>query len=90
MALQVIDRAIQSFGAEGISQDQSLARSWAGLRTLRIADVRTVTFLNQQINSDSVVTGTRCGVLGYNLRNVTLLMAHVLYRFTSSKSEIES
>ncbi|CAL1702304.1 unnamed protein product [Somion occarium] len=39
MALQVVDRAIQSFGAEGISQDQELAGTWAGLRTLRLADV---------------------------------------------------
>ncbi|KIK08565.1 hypothetical protein K443DRAFT_563052 [Laccaria amethystina LaAM-08-1] len=38
MALTVIDRAIQAFGAEGISQDQELAGRWAGLRTLRIAD----------------------------------------------------
>ena len=40
MALQVVDRAIQAFGAEGVSQDQFLAEAWAGLRTLRIADVR--------------------------------------------------
>ena len=40
MALQVVDRAIQAFGAEGVSQDQFLAESWAGLRTLRLADVR--------------------------------------------------
>jgi len=39
MALQVVDRAIQAFGAEGVSQDQFLAESWAGLRTLRLADV---------------------------------------------------
>jgi hypothetical protein len=39
MALTVVDRAIQSFGAEGVSQDQQLAEMWAGLRTLRIADV---------------------------------------------------
>lgn len=39
MALQVIDRAIQAFGAEGVSQDTELASLWAGLRTLRIADV---------------------------------------------------
>ena len=42
MALTVIDRAIQAFGAEGVSQDQELAGRWAGLRTLRIADVRVV------------------------------------------------
>ncbi|KAG8995917.1 hypothetical protein FRB94_008710 [Tulasnella sp. JGI-2019a] len=38
MALQVVDRAMQSFGAEGISQDTPLAQMWAGLRTLRFAD----------------------------------------------------
>ncbi len=38
MALGVIDRAIQAFGAEGVCQDQPLAKLWAGLRTLRIAD----------------------------------------------------
>lgn len=42
MALQVVDRAIQSFGAEGVSQDQRLAATWAGLRTLRLADVRRI------------------------------------------------
>ncbi|KAL5508316.1 hypothetical protein ACEPAH_5935 [Sanghuangporus vaninii] len=38
MALKVVDRAIQVFGAEGVSQDQILAELWAGLRTLRLAD----------------------------------------------------
>ena len=42
MALQVVDRAIQSFGAEGVSQDTWLAHAWAGLRTLRLADVSFV------------------------------------------------
>jgi alkylation response protein AidB-like acyl-CoA dehydrogenase len=39
MALQVVDRAMQAFGAEGLSQDQDLAFVFANLRTLRIADV---------------------------------------------------
>lgn len=39
MALQVVDRAMQSFGAEGVCQDTPLAQTWAGLRTLRFADV---------------------------------------------------
>jgi len=41
MALQVVDRAIQSYGAEGLSQDTPLANIAAGLRTLRFADVCT-------------------------------------------------
>ena len=38
MALAVIDRAIQVHGAAGVCQDFPLAKAWAGLRTLRIAD----------------------------------------------------
>ncbi|CAE6462564.1 unnamed protein product [Rhizoctonia solani] len=38
MALQVVDRAMQVHGAEGICQDTPLAKYWAGLRTLRYAD----------------------------------------------------
>jgi acyl-CoA dehydrogenase len=48
VALNVVDRAIQVHGAGGVSEDFPLARMYAGLRTLRIADgpdevhVRTV------------------------------------------------
>lgn len=38
VCLRVVDRAIQAHGAEGVSQDQDLARAWAFNRTLRIAD----------------------------------------------------
>ena len=38
MALAVIDRAVQSFGAAGVSQDTPLANMWAQIRTLRLAD----------------------------------------------------
>ncbi len=38
VALKVTDEAVQMFGAEGISQDTPLARSWTNLRTLRFAD----------------------------------------------------
>ncbi|WP_019415593.1 acyl-CoA dehydrogenase [Paenisporosarcina sp. TG20] len=38
MALRVIDRAIQVFGAAGVSNDYTLAAQWANSRTLRLAD----------------------------------------------------
>lgn len=38
MALRVLDRAIQAFGAAGVSDDFTLAYHWAQARTLRIAD----------------------------------------------------
>ncbi|NNN16600.1 MAG: acyl-CoA dehydrogenase [Acidimicrobiaceae bacterium] len=37
-ALRVIDRAIQTFGGAGVSEDTPLAEMYAGQRTLRIAD----------------------------------------------------
>jgi acyl-CoA dehydrogenase len=38
VALRVVDRAIQAFGAMGVSPDVPLAAMYAGLRTLRLAD----------------------------------------------------
>ena len=38
MALQIIDDAVQAHGGAGVSQDFGLAYSWAGIRTLRLAD----------------------------------------------------
>lgn len=37
-AQRVIDRAIQAFGAAGVSDDVFLARAWAHARTIRLAD----------------------------------------------------
>lgn len=38
MALDVIDRAVQTYGAQGVCQDTPLAYMWAQVRTVRIAD----------------------------------------------------
>jgi len=38
MTLKVIDRAIQIYGALGVSQDTPLAGMWTSTRTLRLAD----------------------------------------------------
>jgi acyl-CoA dehydrogenase len=38
MALKVIDDAIQAFGGAGVSNDVGLARAYASIRTLRLAD----------------------------------------------------
>ena len=38
MALRVIDDAIQAFGGAGVSEDTGLARAYAAIRTLRLAD----------------------------------------------------
>jgi acyl-CoA dehydrogenase len=38
MALRVLDRAIQTHGGAGVSEDFGLAAAWANARTLRLAD----------------------------------------------------
>jgi acyl-CoA dehydrogenase len=38
MALKVLDDAIQAFGGAGVSDDVGLARAYASIRTLRLAD----------------------------------------------------
>ena len=38
MAIRVVDSAIQVHGGAGVSQDTPLAKLYAGLRTLRLAD----------------------------------------------------
>ena len=38
MALRIIDDAIQAHGGAGVCQDFNLAKSYAGIRTLRLAD----------------------------------------------------
>lgn len=45
--LNILDWAIQVFGAEGVSQDVELARMYAHARTLRIADGPDEAHLNQ-------------------------------------------
>ena len=38
MALQIIDDAIQAHGGAGVTEDFGLAKAWASVRTLRLAD----------------------------------------------------
>jgi acyl-CoA dehydrogenase len=38
MALKVIDDAIQAHGGAGVTEDFGLARTYASMRTLRLAD----------------------------------------------------
>jgi acyl-CoA dehydrogenase len=38
LTMAVIDRALQVHGGAGVSQDFVLAKAWASMRTLRIAD----------------------------------------------------
>lgn len=53
IALTVIDRAVQSFGAMGVCQDTPLASMWAQIRTLRLADGPDEVHLQQMGRNES-------------------------------------
>ncbi len=53
VALTVIDRAVQSFGGAGISQDTPLAAMWANIRTLKFADGPDEVHLQQMGRNES-------------------------------------
>lgn len=61
VALRVVDRAIQLHGGGGVSDDFPLARMYAGLRTLRLADgpdeVHRMTIARQEIRRRMTETG---------------------------------
>jgi acyl-CoA dehydrogenase len=38
MALKIIDETIQAFGGAGVSDEAGLAKDYAGIRALRLAD----------------------------------------------------
>jgi acyl-CoA dehydrogenase len=60
VALRVLDRAIQAFGGAGVNEDAGLAHSWAGQRTLRLADgpdeVHRVTIAKVELEKYSAKT----------------------------------
>ena len=87
MALQVVDRAIQNFGAEGLSQDQELASSYANLRTLRLADVSPSPpdFLSKNLLTRCEL-GTWCCACRSDYRKDDYSDWPLLHRFTSNKS----
>ncbi|KOS21301.1 Acyl-CoA dehydrogenase family member 11 [Escovopsis weberi] len=60
-ALRVIDRAIQAFGAAGVSQDTPLANMWAGVRTLRLADGPDEVHLQQMGRNENKRGGDAAG-----------------------------
>ena len=55
--LEVLDRAIQAFGAAGVSQDTPLAAMWSHGRTMRIVDGPDEVHLQQLGRNENKVRG---------------------------------
>lgn len=74
VALTVIDRAIQSFGAMGVCQDTPLANSWAQIRTLRLADGPDEVHLQQMGRNESKRGAKVTEVIEWQKRKTAELM----------------
>lgn len=82
MALTVIDRAVQTFGGAGVSQDTPLANMWAQIRTLRLADGPDEVHL-QQLGRNENRRGTEIAQKIQSQKQTTeqLLKQHGVQRF---------
>ncbi|KAK1835347.1 acyl-CoA dehydrogenase/oxidase [Podospora conica] len=83
-ALTVIDRAIQSFGGAGVSQDTPLAAMWAGIRTLRLADGPDEVHL-QQMGRNENRRGQAVATMIANQREKT---EELMKKYSVKKAEI--
>jgi acyl-CoA dehydrogenase len=62
MALKIIDDAIQAFGAAGVTSDFGMARTWANMRTLRLADGPDEVHRRQIANIEFKKQAKRAGI----------------------------
>ena len=62
MALKIIDDAIQAFGAAGVTSDFGMARTWANMRTMRLADGPDEVHRRQIANIEFKKQAKRAGI----------------------------
>ncbi|KAJ2902185.1 uncharacterized protein MKZ38_000918, partial [Zalerion maritima] len=86
MALTVIDRAVQSFGGAGVSQDTPLANMWAQIRTLRFADGPDEVHLAQMGRNENKRGKEAAERIAEQMRKTEVLMA----QYGTKKFEIGS
>ncbi|KAK3325411.1 acyl-CoA dehydrogenase/oxidase [Apodospora peruviana] len=86
MALTVIDRAVQSFGGAGVSQDTPLANMWAQIRTLRLADGPDEVHLQQMGRNEN----KRGKAVAAKINAQRLKTAELMKQYKAKKTEIGS
>ncbi|KAK0727911.1 acyl-CoA dehydrogenase/oxidase [Lasiosphaeria miniovina] len=86
MALTVIDRAVQSFGGAGVSQDTPLANMWAQIRTLRLADGPDEVHLQQMGRNEN----RRGKAVAIKINEQRAKAARLLEQYKVRKTEIGS
>ncbi|KAK3374052.1 acyl-CoA dehydrogenase/oxidase [Lasiosphaeria ovina] len=86
MALTVIDRAVQSFGGAGVSQDTPLANMWAQIRTLRLADGPDEVHLQQMGRNEN----RRGKAVAIKINEQRAKAAQLLEQYKVKKTEIGS
>lgn len=88
-ALTVIDRAVQSFGGAGVSQDTPLASMWANIRTLRLADGPDEVHLQQLGRNENKRGGETTALIKWQREKTAELMKQYGAKSTEPGSRIQ-
>lgn len=85
VTLEVIDKAVQSFGGAGISQDTPLANMWANSRTLRIVDGPDEVHLQQMGRNENKKRGAAAAA---NINNQAQISKELFAKYKIQPSQI--
>lgn len=88
VALEVIDRAVQIHGAQGMGQDTPLAQSWAHVRTVRVADGPDEAHLEQLGRRENKRAEGVGRVLSMQRRETERLMREYGVKDTADRSKL--
>lgn len=90
LVLTIIDRAVQSFGGAGVSQDTPLASMWAHARTLRLADGPDEVHLQQMGRNENKRGPEVTASIKAQAKATEQLFAHYKVRNTQPGDQIKS
>jgi acyl-CoA dehydrogenase len=89
LVLTIIDRAVQSFGGAGISQDTPLAAMWANGRTLRLVDGPDEVHLQQMGRNESRRGGEITAMIKQQAKTTEELFKHYGLKYSQVGDQIK-
>jgi len=90
LVLTIIDRAVQSFGGAGISQDTPLAAMWANARTLRLVDGPDEVHLQQMGRNENKRGAEVTTLINQQKKTTEQLFEHYKIKYSQVGDQIKS
>lgn len=90
LVLTIIDRAVQSFGGAGISQDTPLASMWANGRTLRLVDGPDEVHLQQMGRNENKRGGEVTALIQQQAKTTEQLFKHYGVKYSQVGDQIKN